>query len=448
MNGSWPTAHSSATRARAPETMTTLNPTPENLPGSGRVVVAFSGGPDSSCLLHQLAGAKIQRPLVAIHVDHGLDAESGERAQQAKALAESFGTECTIVRIEVEHRASLEEAAREARYRALAACLEPGDVLLTAHHADDQVETVFQRLVRGAGPRGLAGMPRRRRLDGAWLVRPMLDWSRAQIDRYLADHAIEAIDDPANRDLTHDRNFLRHHILPELRSRWPGLERAVLASADLNREAAEALRELADIDLDACRVGERRLDRDATVSLPRFRQGQMIRHWCQTLGLEAPPGRRLESFREQLASAADDRTPELRWSGAVLRSWNRRLWLDRRPEPDTEWRLEWPDDARVDLPDGLGRLELPGGDRGLAGVVVCAGSPGERIRPAGRQGTRPVTQLMAEAAVPPWQRPMWPRLWRDEELLAVGDQWLSEAFARELDQRGIRLRWAGDTIRG
>lgn len=427
--------------------MAELNPKPDQLPGSGRVVVAFSGGPDSTCLLHQLSEAPLSRQLVAVHVDHGLDAESGERARRARAMAESFDVDCTIVRIEVERRASVEDAAREARYQALSGFLLPEDVLLTAHHADDQIETVFLRLLRGAGPRGLAGMPRQRRLEGAWLVRPMLDWTREEIERYLAARALEAIDDPANRQLHHDRNFLRHHILPQLLSRWPGLKRAVLASAGLNREAANALTELADIDLEACRIDGHRLDRDATVLLTRFRQGQMIRRWCERLEFKAPPGRRLDSFLGQLATAAEDRIPELRWAGAILRSWNGQLWLDHEPEPNTDWQMSWPDSPLIDLPEGLGRLELQGSDHGPADVVVCAGTTGERIRPAGRRETRPVKQLMAEAGIPPWQRAMWPRLWRQKELLAVGDQWLSEAFARELDERGLRIRWAGASIR-
>ncbi|MFW5926609.1 MAG: tRNA lysidine(34) synthetase TilS [Wenzhouxiangella sp.] len=427
--------------------MPELDPSPDALPGSGRIVVAFSAGPDSTCLLHQLTQVRLERELVAVHVDHGLDPESGERARQARAMAARFGIECTVVAVEVEARPGIEEAARNARYRALSQFLSPDEVVLTAHHADDQVETVFLRLLRGAGPRGLAGMPHTRRLDHAWLARPMLHWSRRQIDDYLDAHDLGALDDPANRHLTHDRNFLRHRILPALRRRWPGLQRAVLGSARLNREAAEALDQLADLDLDACAVDDWRVKCEAADPLSRFRRGQMIRRWCANRGLEPPPGRRLDSFLSQIEQAARDRLPELRWHDGILRNWHGMLWLAPRPEPPTRWRLAWPEGPTAELPEGLGRLELRGCKRGLDEVDIRAGTPGERIRPAGRHGSRPVAQLMAEAEIPPWQRPMWPRLWRGDELLAVGDRWLTETFADELGRLGAGLRWTGDRIR-
>lgn len=421
--------------------MPSLDPQPEALPGSGRIVVAFSGGPDSLCLLHLLTRSGTTRPLKAIHIDHRLDGDSGRRARRATELAAGLEVDCEVIEVAIKPGASTEAAAREARYRALAGRLTDGDVVVTAHHADDQIETVFLRLLRGAGPHGLAGMPRRRRLGEAWLARPMLDWSREDVQRYLQTHGLNAIEDPANLDFTHDRNYLRHTVLPALRDRWPGMRRSVLESARLQRHAAEALDELAAIDLAHCLNPGGRVDATALAGLSGYRQGLLIRHWCRQQQIAPPPGRRLMEFIEQIAGAGRDRIPELRWSGGVLRSWDDRLWLETHRLPPSDWRLPWPDGPDLELPDSLGRLQLEGTRQGLPGVVVMSGRDGERIRLPGRSGHRAVSQLMAERRIPPWQRMLWPRLWRDEELLGVGDQWLSPALTETLDELNARLKW-------
>lgn len=419
------------------------------LPGQKRVVVAFSGGPDSVCLLHRLAGAGLDRPLHCVHVDHGLDRHSEERARRAAELADSLGVDCEVIRVETDRLPGPEAAARNARYAALEAAMADGETLVTAHHADDQTETVLMRLIRGAGPEGLAGIPRQRRFGPGWLVRPLIDWTRADIERWLVDHRLECIRDPANDLPDFDRNFLRHEILPALRRRWSGVDPALRHSARLCGGAAEFIRRRVETDLDrAARDGDSlvlgTLDDDGG-----WYRGEIIRHWCFRQGIEAPPGRRLAEFADQLCAAGHDRTPTLRWSGYILRAWRGRLWLEREPSGSGDWRVAW-DGAPLSIPGGLGELRLRGAGRPPEGLEVRSGTGGEAVRLAGEGFSRKTKRLLAQAGVPPWQRSRWPRVWRDGRLVALGDCWLDAGFAALLADRGLRLEWSGGprTARG
>lgn len=418
-------------------------PDPDHFPGTGRILIAYSGGPDSTCLMHLLATGRTRRPLLALHVDHGLDPDSGERAKQAVVLAETLGVKTEILQVMVEQTGGGPEAeARRARYAALAERMQPDDVLLTAHHADDQVETVLLRLLRGSGPAALGGMSRTRRFGPGWLHRPLLEWGREDIHGWLDRNHIGALEDPANKDLRFDRNFIRLELLPLIEQRWPGAHRAILASARLCSEAGVLLDELAAGDLEACRRDPECLDLAYILALPRFRAGEVLRRWCRNSNLVPPPGARLESFLDQLC-AAPDRTPELRWDGAALRRHGGFLWLDRIAVPDRGWTVDWQPPDPVALPGPLGRM----GISGLAGEPppgrwqIRSGQAGETIRLPGRFHRHRVRELLREAGVPPWRRDQLPRVWHDDRLVAVSDRWLDADFSAWLESVRARLVW-------
>lgn len=417
---------------------------PDRVPGDGRMLIAYSGGPDSTCLMHQLATAGSRRPLLALHVDHGLDPESRQRAENACERAHALGVAAEILDGRISDGGGGPEAvARRARYAALVARMNPGDVLLTAHHADDQVETVLLRLLRGAGPTGLGGMPRTRRIGPGWLHRPLLDWTRCDILAWLERHEVEALDDPANRNLRFDRNFIRHDLLPLLEQRWPGARRSVLHSAHLCREAGALLDEIAGRDLQSCLRGADRLDLAAVLALPRFRAAEVLRRWCRHAGLAPPPGARLDNFMDQLVDAAMDRTPEMRWDNAVLRRHGNALWLDLDPSPESNWKMDWQPPEPAVLPDTLGTMRLCGlrGQSPPGKWQIRSGKNGEAICLPGQRHRRRVKELLRESGVPPWRRDQWPRVWRDGRLVAVGDRWLDGDFAAWLETAGARLVW-------
>ena len=185
--------------------------------------VAFSGGLDSSVLLTGLARLD-HRPVRALHVNHGLHPESNQWEDHCRSVAVSLGIDFESLRVNIKPRLgkSLEAQARSIRYQALASMLQPGELLLTAHHAEDQLETILLRLLRGSGVKGLRGIASLRRLGAHYVARPMLDITQNEIHSQAKAWDIVYVDDPSNLDLRFDRNYLRSSIVPQLLSRWPG----------------------------------------------------------------------------------------------------------------------------------------------------------------------------------------------------------------------------------
>jgi len=419
----------------------------------GRNVLAFSGGPDSVCLLHLLIHHGLAGPLRVVHVDHGLDDDSASRARRAREIAASLGMHCHLERPERPEPAELggpEAAARRARYACLARHLQSGEHLLTAHHADDQVETVLLRLLRGAGPRGLSGMRVKRRLAPGWLGRPLLGWPRTELRDWLVGHDLAWLQDPSNSDRRADRNYLRLEILPRLEARWPGCRDAVVAAAGWQREADAALEQRAASDLRRLR-GRREsghdtnhetsagttLDAVAWRALGPRRARAAFRRWCEDQGLVPPPDARLRAFLDQCGAVSPDRQPLLDWGPAEVRLWRGRIWLDARPLPPEHWSLTW-DFAAPLAPPGGGRLEIHGAP--LDGNVELGPvRDGERIVCRGQH--RRIHELLRAAGIPPWRRRQVPVLRADGRVCAVGDLAVDDAFRARLSAAGAVLRW-------
>lgn len=432
-------------RSNAPEPTAPgieLRPAIADLPGTGRILIAFSGGPDSVCLAALIAQSRLERPVACIHVDHQLDPDSHRRARRAERIARNLGLDCRIVLARPTDLNGPEASARHARYQALADALAPGDVLLTAHHADDQAETILLRLLRGSGPDGLAGIPAQRRFARGWIARPLLEQSRGAIMAWLQTEGLDWVEDPANEDRRFDRNALRHDIMPLLTRRWPGVERAIRRSGVLSRGASEALAELAAADLGLCMDSNQRIELACLMNLSTYRQASAIRRWCIDSGAPPPPGPRLDELLSQIRRASIDRCPELRWKDYILRAWGGLLWLDATIDIPEDWAAQWRGDKPLSLPGPLGCLRLEAASPvSLDRIEVRLGSSGESLVLPGRRHGCLVKELMRKAGIPPWQRVLWPRLWRGDQLLAVGGRWLTAAFRDELESHSCRLVW-------
>lgn len=415
-------------------------PGASDYPGHGRILIAFSGGADSVCLAAQVARSGTTRALLAVHVDHGLDPDSADRAAQAGELAAEIGLPFRLERLAL--GSGNEAEARRARYQTFEKLLGDEELLLTGHHADDQAETILLRLLRGAGPQGLAGIPRQRRLGRGWVFRPLLAWSRGSILSWLNQQGLNWQDDPTNTDLSIDRNFLRHRIVPLLESRWPGLRQRLGRSAALGAGAIEALDWLAEDDLKGVQIDRYRLDLHALLALNRFRQGQVLRYWCIQHALSPPPASQLDSFMDQLGQARPDRQPRLELGSRMLSCWRGQVWIDRTHPEFASWQTKWSGLGMLALPGRLGSLVLRGGEAAFSELLqVRLGGRGERIALPGRCGHHALNQLMAEAGIPPWQRRLWPRLELNGEIVAVGTRWLAGSFRELLAQRQLALEW-------
>ncbi len=285
-------------------------------------MVAWSGGVDSTVLLHLLVRAcKLPRArltLRALHVDHGLQPAAADFRRFCRSTARRWRVPLKVVKVEVglSRGDSLEQAAREARRAAFATQLAPGELLLTAQHADDQLETLLLALLRGAGPAGLAAMPAAMPFAGSQLLRPLLDVERASLAAYARAHELGWIDDPTNEQLRFDRNYLRTRALPLLRARWPALARTAGRSARHCASAIETLARAAARDLEVAADG---VDLDITV-LRRWsaaRRAQVLRLWIQQAGARAPNERHLREIEAMLVARVDAH-PQLRLPDLTL----------------------------------------------------------------------------------------------------------------------------------
>lgn len=410
----------------------------KRLPQARRYIVAFSGGLDSGVLVHALRDprARLGLPLLAVHVDHGLSPAAGDWAAHCLSFCSARDIALDMVRLELrcDPGESLEACARNARYAALAERMSPGDAVLTAHHRDDQAETFLLHALRGSGVDGLASMPPARPLGDGWLLRPLLDFDRADLEGFARREGLSWVEDHTNEEVRFDRNYLRHMVLPLLRKRWPACAAALARSAAHCGEAAGLAREQAVSDLRGLADGDI-LPVAPLAALPPGRQRAVLREWLSIRGLPLPDSRRLHELQRQVTTASRDRQPLCTWAGVEVRCWRGCLYAGPAIGPlPGGIRLSWDGTDLLELPGELGTLELQGATR-----------PGRlevRFREGGetcaRDGChRPLKKLLQELSVPPWQRPRVPLVYLDGELAAVGDFLSCECWPRNL-----RLVWS------
>lgn len=379
-----------------------------------RFLVAYSGGLDSTVLLHALASirAALQAPVHAVHVDHGLQPASGAWAAHCRAECAALGIDISLRTVAVDPRGEgLEAAARRARYEAFAGIMGAGDFLLTAHHGDDQAETVLLQLLRGCGPHGLAAMPAIEHFAAGFHARPFLDLERGALEAFADAAGLRWISDPSNADTRLRRNYLRHEITPRLRRFWPALSRTLSRSAAHAAAAARILDDIAAADLTAVQ-GARPDMLSATMlaALPRARRDNVLRHWLQVLGLPLPSASQLERLHADVLVAREDAVPLLAWRGAEIRRY--RGWLHAMaplPRPDPLRVLSWQDPRQpLSLPGGATLHARPVRGAGLradlAPLSIRFRRGGEHCRPAGRGHEHALKKLLQEAGVPPWLR--------------------------------------------
>ena len=411
---------------------------------TGSLCVAYSGGPDSTALLHALAHLPEARArgLRAMHVDHGLHPESVRWAAHCRAFCATLGLACEVHMAKVDRSGGvgLEAAARHARYAIFTEHLQAGERLVFGHHQDDQAETVLLKLLRGAGPEGLGGMRAQRPLGRGMVWRPLLDTPRQVLRDYVDTHDLPCIHDPSNDDRQLARNHLRHEVMPLLKTHWPQAAISITHSAMLCHVAADTLQQdwlavFEDLRDDTTNS----LDARGWLALPPALRDPLLAHWLHAQGLTAPTTAQRRQI-EQQCTAQDGQLPCIRWPGAEVHVWKHRLWAmvprDRMP---SQAEVPWHGEALV-LPDG-GLLMLEPTTQLPISLTVRWRSGGERIKPAGDRHTRDLRALFQSGAIPPWQRDACPLLYEGDELIAVADRWLSARAEAFFHNAKARPRW-------
>jgi tRNA(Ile)-lysidine synthase len=427
------------------------------------VCVAFSGGADSTALLAALA--QLPRPplrLRALHVDHRLHPHSRRWSAHCRRVARALGVPLTVRTVAVARRRgdSPEAAARAARYRLLATALAEGEALLTAHHQDDQLETVLLQLLRGAGVAGLAAMPAAVPFAHGLLVRPLLALPGSALRAWLSTQGISWVEDDSNAEQRFDRNYLRARVLPLIRARWPSAAATAGRSARYAAEAQRLLDVLGQADAARARCGAL-LSAKVLRRLPPERRRNALRFWISAAGCLAPPASRLEEIAGPLLAARADSHPLVAWEGAVVERHADLLSLrtaaaagahgSARQQAAEFGELAWDWRARrsCPLPPPCGRLTLRSDARGPLDLDALAPSlgvrtrrGGERLRPVRGGPRRTLKSLLQQARLPPAQRAHLPLIFAGERLIAAADLWLDESVqAHAGSARRGRLVW-------
>jgi len=418
--------------------------------GATGLVVALSGGADSAALLAaaSVLGAAFRGlPLRAVHVDHGLQTAAAAFRESCAAWCASLGIPLTVIRVMVETPpgASIEAAARDARYAALEKELKPGECLLTAHHREDQAQTLLLQALRGAGLKGMSAMPICRPLGGGWHLRPLLGVPQSEL---LAFGASIAIVDPMNEDLRFDRSYLRREVWPRIESRWPG------AAATLARTARHAADAQEQLDRAAAAAVGRLRDGDA-LSVPGLRamsrqeRINALRFWLFDAHVEPPSTARLNEALRQLFEARTDHLPAIVWSDYALRRYRHRVFLTPAQPPRLEGTRHWraATGSHLDLGPNCGTLRWAAQTGGLdaqrlpEAVIVRRRGGGEALKPGAKARTRSVQHLCQSQGVLPWMRDSLPLVFAGDALIAVGDLWLDARWCVAAGEQGFGVVW-------
>ncbi len=405
------------------------------VPPKARLILGLSGGMDSVALLDILAGLSIelQFSLRAVHVNHGISPNAPQWATFCESLCRSRQLPFALEQVSLNYDAGLglEGAARQARYEALArqAAACDADFIVLAHHRDDQAETLLLHLLRGAGPRGLAGMPDSRSIQGAraTLLRPLLDVPRGDIEAHARATGLEWVEDESNQDAGLKRNFLRSRILPELDKAFPGASQAIVRSASNISEAGELLDVLAAEDI--ARIGSNDgLNAPSLLGLGEARARNVLRRWCEIHGAPWPGLAALKELLRQASLAGKAGSIHVRFGAWSFRLYRGTLYLEpilaTVPE---DFALTWQGEAELHVASLGGVLRFhPGDGDGLSVTRLHAGTVtlglrrgGELLQPDGRRPHRTLKYLFQESGIPPWRRDRLPLVFCDGNLVSV-----------------------------
>ncbi len=396
-----------------------------------RVWVAYSGGVDSHVLLHLIAQLKesyLNTPLNAVHINHHISPNATAWVQHCAVICKNLAIPLKVVDVYLskQKELGLEAAAREERYRVFAELLQAGEVLVTAHNANDQAETVVLQLLRGAGPKGLAAMPVMKELGQGRLWRPLLSTSRVEIEIYAKQQQLQWIEDESNVVEDYARNFLRQQIMPKLQAQWPASLTTLTRSAAHCATAAELLDELAQEDLIKIQAGA--VDQINLLELNKLkpvRQANVLRYWFSNLGFALPETKQLEELMMQTQRAEHDAQPLVSWADVECRRFANKLYV-MHPQPLFRQQIyQWPAE-RAQLRAELGEVKIATieqfiSSRDIVGsnITIRFRQGGERCQIPGRQGTHRLKNLLQEARIPPWERGRLPLVYLNENLMGV-----------------------------
>ncbi len=419
--------------------------------------VAYSGGLDSQVLLHLSQKVIPSAQLRAIHINHGLNPQADAWQEHCRQYCEQLNIdfECRKVKIGNSNN-NLESQARQARYAVFEALVNEDDCIFMAHHQDDQMETVLYRLLRGSGPKGLTGIPVRRKLACGTLMRPLLAYNKDELIEFAKQEGLSWIEDESNSDISFDRNFLRQSIIPGIKARWPSAGKSIQRSAELLSESEQLLQTLAMLD-----AGDLLAEKKTILPLELMqgkdlpRQRNLLRYWFQNLteiyAIPMPGFEELRRIVEEVIPATEDSQPLISWkqggTTVDLRRFANKLYVLKNFPAEIDYKaLVIKAGETLELGSNLGSITLQestsGGIRFQEGdkFEISFVSTQSETKPLGRK-TRTFKKIFQDYGVPPWLRSRIPLLFVNGELAAVADLFVCHNMAAKYAQKQLRINW-------
>ena len=435
-----------------------------------RITVGFSGGRDSVALLKSLSVLRDKRTspieaIEAIHVHHALSPNANKWARFCRRMAEDLGVEFKVVYVRVKKTGDgVEAAARKARYEALfkAAHAFNADMVMTAHHQDDRLETFLIQWMRGAGVDGLATFPVARDVkeESVRLVRPLMHLPRALLERYLELYQLGWVEDESNADTAYLRNAIRHEVLPVMETIRPGFKEAAARSVELVAQTAQVLGEVAQEDLQKIQTTDRDLSITSLTKLSVARQALVIRAWIESFGLLAPSKAKLDEILRQASLTGNDTKLKIkagtnmeirRHAGKLVM----RATAGRKTDKTRFETLDWTGPGHYSLAAWAGELvitEVTGDEAGVPEfffkdklLQVRPRQGGEKLKLYRNRPRKHLKDLYQKAGIAEFDRPNLPLLWSGEDLLfAAGLGMDVRAMTDDSQLRRFKIEWKPD----
>lgn len=397
---------------------------------NGKVVIAYSGGLDSHVLLHLLARTP-ELSIRAIHIHHGLQKIADSWVSHCQTICKALDVPLEIAYLNLTPKKgeSIEAIAREGRYQALKDSLKTDETLVTAQHSNDQSETLLLQLFRGAGVQGLAAMPKLCEFSSGKHARPLLSATRQELEAYAEKHQLHYIEDPSNQDTSFDRNYLRKQILPQLRKRWLGLDKALSRAASIQGETKALLDEIAAEDLATVQNNKSKINSN-TLQIKKLlmfssnRQRLILRYWINQSGFKYPSEKKLQHIFSDVINARADAIPLVEWQDAQIRRYKNQLYImPPLSEHDPSQTFDW--DGITPLYIASLDLTLQADDLTLTtknqAVTIRFRQGGEKLFDRKRKQSISLKNYLSEAEVPPWLRSRAPLVYIDDDLIQIID---------------------------
>jgi tRNA(Ile)-lysidine synthase len=406
-----------------------------------------------------------KKKVTAVHVNHQLSANSDTWQEHCEDICLELGVDIICKTVSIKNRGTgIEDAAREARYGIFEKLLKKNDLLILAHHADDQIETMLFRLFRGSGVKGMSGMPISRSLGKGELFRPLLSFFRRDLKSYASANQINWIEDDSNSNIAFDRNFIRHKVIPAIEERWPNSSFQLNRSAKIFAESSFLIDVLAQKDFAIVTEVSERVGWSISINklngFEIIRQKNILKYWFSLHNLTLPSYAVLDNVLDQMIGSKIDAEPVVSWGDLQLRRFNKKLYLlpfnfddpnysfkkKKGLELLEKYSIKWDGSSQLILPDSSSlcvKRKMKGGLRidVKKNLEIRFRSGGERCKPKGRSGSNTLKKLFQEYSLEPWLRNNVPLIYIDNYLAAVGDLWICDEFCAEPDELGIQLEW-------